>query len=139
MDTMTYDLTIALACDVLEAFAAANKARAASVPGIEEFSQLYADKVGKLRRKGKLGPKAWAKLEAAMPAQLRPTFREFSGGFDLEDADDLARFMVAINNLGQTLPDSTMRPILSRYVGGVVPAMLGIEPESVDQDEDEDE
>lgn len=95
---------VSLAADVLDAFGRANAGRASRVEGINEFKELYDQKVAKLREKGKIGPKGWAKLEEAMPSEVKPYFRSFQGGFDMTTDSGFLGFLGAIQGLARDLP-----------------------------------
>lgn len=129
---------VQLAADVLDAYWRKLEGLAAgrSIPGLMDFKTLYNAKVTKLREKGRLGPKAWAALEAAMPNEARTYFRQFAGGFDMTTDAGFLAFLGAIDDAARGLDVTTRQNILDRFVRYVSATFNQAED---DQDDSEDE
>lgn len=127
---------VELAADTLDAYGRKLEAlaRGRTIQGLEEFKSIYNDKIAKLREKGKIGPKGWAKLEEAMPVEARTYFRQFAGGFDMTTDEGFLAFLGAVQDAGKGLDAQAREGILARFATAT--AQVFNQP---DEDEDEDE
>lgn len=120
------------------AFGAFGKTRAASAGlDITGFATVFEEKLAKIEAKGKLGPKGWARLQAACPDQAKSYFSGLyvvGSGPDLTTVAGVFRFVDVSRNLAQ----EAGVPISQREDGLVdgVLAALGDDEEEVDEDDE---
>ena len=127
-----------LAADTLYAFNEWGQAEARRQRvELGEFPQLFHSKVEKLRQKGRLGPKAWAKLQDQCPTAARSYLSGFAGGFDMTTDEGFVAFLAAVKGVSRHLPDATRLSILENFATLVADAFDQDEAEGP-EDEDED-